>query len=363
MLTGKFQANRWLLAHVRPLALAKEVEEVIVISDQPLIPLEKVRYLPPPALFQKFFGATLSRYLWFIYSSVRLRPQMVGGFHLLMNGLIALVVARVVRAKSIYFCVGGKTEVIGGGARGENRLFGMMGSDQPQIEQSLLWLIAHFDMVITMGSGARDYFKTHGISNRVEILPGGIDPSEFIITPNESRTYDIVGVFRLVPVKRPDVFINVIAQVAQRYPGLRATIIGDGRMMSDLRKQTREKGLDRRLEFVGHQEDIPVWLSKSKTFLLTSDSEGVALSVMEALAAGTPVVASDVGDLADVVVNGDNGFLTPRRQVQGYAEKLSLLLGDPSLRATFAQRAVTSAAAFSIEATTCRWNEMLHSIR
>ncbi|NLX13350.1 MAG: glycosyltransferase family 4 protein, partial [Phycisphaerales bacterium] len=177
-----------------------------------------------------------------------------------------------------------------------------------------------------------------------------------------SRTYDIVGVFRLAPVKRPDVFINVIAHVAQRHPELRAAIIGDGRMMSDLCKQTREKGLDGRLEFVGHQEDVPVWLSRSKTFLLTSDSEGVALSVMEALAAGTPVVASDVGDLADVVVNGGNGFLTPRRQVQGYAEKLSLLLDDPSLRALFAQHATISATAFSIEATTCRWHEILHSI-
>lgn len=362
LLTGQFVSDRWLAAHVRPLALSDACERVYVVSARPMLAMDKVEYVCPPGWLIKVLGQAGARTVCLFSAARRLRPDVVGGFHLLCNGLFALLVARSVGAKAWYFCVGGWTEVQGGGARGENRLFGMMVDDDPVVERQLVRAVRQFDLVVTMGTKARDFLRGIGATNSIEVIPGGIDPNEFP-PPPDPRPIDVVGVFRLVPVKRIDVWLRAVAELRKQLPTVRAVAVGDGRLLDELLKLRHELGVDASVEFVGHQNDVPSWLSRSRVFLLTSDSEGVALSVMEALSGGCPVVVSDVGDLRDVTRDGENGYLVPRGDVAAFADRLSRLLSGGDSWQQYSRSALCGAASYSIEATTRRWTGILRGER
>ncbi len=121
LLTGTFHADAWLEAHVRPIADAPACGRVTVVADKPMIPIHKVRYRCPPMWLQSVVGRALSRSILYLLVALTDPPDVCGGFHLLCNGLLALVTASLIEARSLYFSVGGRTEIIGGGAFGENR--------------------------------------------------------------------------------------------------------------------------------------------------------------------------------------------------------------------------------------------------
>jgi glycosyltransferase involved in cell wall biosynthesis len=109
---------------------------------------------------------------------------------------------------------------------------------------------------------------------------------------------------------------------------LSLAIVGDGPLREELERLAAHLGLARNVSFLGRRDDVAEWLERARVFVLASDSEGLALSVMEASMAGLPCVVSDVGDLGDLVVDGRNGWRVPRRDPDALAGRLLDLL-DP----------------------------------
>ena len=144
---------------------------------------------------------------------------------------------------------------------------------------------------------------------------------------------------RLAAIKRVDLFLAAMAYALPHLPGLTAVVVGDGAERPDLEKRARELGLEGRVRFVGHQVDVGPWLARARALVLSSDSEGLPLSVIEAMTAGLPVVVSHVGDLPDLVENGVNGFLVKERTPEAFSEKIVRLLRDEALRARFSEAA------------------------
>jgi glycosyltransferase involved in cell wall biosynthesis len=173
------------------------------------------------------------------------------------------------------------------------------------------------------------------------------------------RAYDLINVCRLARVKRLDVFLRAVAEVVRHRPETRAVLVGDGPLMSELIDLRDNLGLSRVVEFVGQQQDVPQWLTNSRVFLLTSDSEGVSLSVMEALTAGCVVVASDVGDLGDVVHQGENGYLLPRGDISAFAERLLVMLNHRGQLESLSVAARQRARDFSLMAASRQWESVL----
>lgn len=358
LLTGQFLSDGWLCAHAKPIGLSAHCAQLYVVSAKPMLAMENVTYICPPKWLAKLTGQALARYLMFCWSALRQRPEVVGGFHLLCNGLLALLVGKAIRARTVYFCVGGWTEIDGGGARGENRLFGMMRTDDQCVERRLLNAVSRFDLIVTMGTRARDFLRSKSVKTQIEVVPGGIDGNQYARKGNHFE-FDVIGVFRLAPVKRVDIFIRTIAEAAKSLPEIRVAIVGDGRLRAELEALCDQLGITKQVTFVGQQSNVSDWLGKSRLFLLTSDSEGVALSVMEALSAGCPVIVSDVGDLRDVVQHGVNGFLVPRRDVKQYADAILRVLGNEKEYGRLSLAAGESARAFDLNRVATRWDSIL----
>jgi glycosyltransferase involved in cell wall biosynthesis len=290
--------------------------------------------------------------------ALRSRPHVIGGFHLLVNALAASVLARIVRARSLYFCVGGPLELLDGGVWAENRLFGLMETPDAVVERELIRSAATFDAVVTMGRSTVRFFHEHGVQTQFHIVPGAIDPQEFCPSEEPAVT-DLILIGRLAEIKRIDVFLQAVALASTKLPGLTATIVGDGELRASLEQIARTSGLDGRVRFAGPQARVSDWLRGARVFVLTSDSEGLALSMMEAMMTGLPVIVSNVGDLGDLVEDGVNGYLVPRRHAEKFAARIVEVLSNPARRASLSTAARETALQCALAPISCKWNRIL----
>jgi L-malate glycosyltransferase len=358
LLTGTFQSHNWIRAHIGPLAASSGCAGLTMVTASTLPALPKVRALAPPKWLAAIGGETPSRLLTFVAAGLWLRPDVIGGFHLLINGLVAALLARAAGAESWYFAVGGPTELVDGGVRGENPYFARLRVPDAIVERRLLQAVNNVDLVITMGSGAKTFLRTHGVNGRIEIVAGGIDPAAFD-SSQRAPEFDLVLVARLVPIKQIDRYLQVVAAVRRSVPGVRAAIVGDGPLRAELEATAADLGVRDAVTFAGQQSDVAAWLVRSRIFMLTSSSEGLALSLMEAMMCGLPAVVSRVGDLSDLVSEGENGHLVEASSVEAFAAAIVPLLQDPARYAAFSLAARRSARQYTTEATIRRWNQIL----
>ena len=145
-------------------------------------------------------------------------------------------------------------------------------------------------------------------------------------------------VARLVPVKDLGLLLEAVALVARSIPEVRLKIVGDGPERAALERRAAEPDLAGRVDFFG--KVVPAWplLSRFDIYATSSESEGIPISVLEAMAAGLPVVATAVGGLPETVRDGVTGFLVKRRQdrratITAFAGRLAELLTYSGMRA------------------------------
>jgi glycosyltransferase involved in cell wall biosynthesis len=136
---------------------------------------------------------------------------------------------------------------------------------------------------------------------------------------------------RLSDVKRQDLLLNAFAQVRTRIPGAHLVTVGDGPLMPVLRSLASDLGLEESCHLVGYQAEPANYLHLMDVFALTSRSEGMPLVVLEAWAAGVPVVASRVGGLVELISDGKNGLLFGSGDELALSAALEQLLLRPEL--------------------------------
>ena len=362
MLTGRFDSDNWILAFLSALSASKECSRLWMVSTNLVPTMPKVVAIYPPKWLTKVMGVTQARLLTFLWGAIRKRPHVVGGFHIMVNGIAAAIVGRLVGARSIYFCVGGPAEIWDGGIHSADSYFTRMETPDNVVEKRLARVVSKFDTIITMGAGAVSYFRDKGVNTDLCIVPGSIDPRQFC--PAERvPTIDLIMTGRLVPVKRIDVFLYALKSVVNELPDVKAVIVGEGRLRGELQQLAMDMGIDCNVSIVGYQRDLISWLQASRVFILTSDSEGLSLSMTEAMMCGLPVVVSDVGDLKDLVDDGVNGYLVPRRSPEQFAARIIDLLSNSQKLEAFSQAARSSALRYATEAATAKWDNIIKHYR
>lgn len=145
-------------------------------------------------------------------------------------------------------------------------------------------------------------------------------------------------VARLAEVKNHALLLRAWSRVVRAVPDAVLLLVGNGRMEPELRAQARELGIEEAVRFMGFRLDIPDILQALDVFVLSSLSEGLSLTLLEAEAAGLPVVATNVGGNPEVVRDGETGFLVPSGAEEPLARALARLLQDASLRARLGER-------------------------
>jgi D-inositol-3-phosphate glycosyltransferase len=209
----------------------------------------------------------------------------------------------------------------------------------------------------------------HAPADRIAVISPGVDTSLFHPIPrDEAKDYlhtprhdhSVLFVGRIDPVKGIDVWFKAMALVVEENPWLRGhmcvcLIGGDvdedepDEELARLQALKDELGIGDLVTFLGRrsQEALPYYYSSADVVVMPSLYESFGMVALEAMACGTPVVASDVGGLSFVVRNGETGFLVPDRDPVALAECLSSLLRDPELRARLGRRGMEVAREYA----------------
>ncbi|AZT84938.1 glycosyltransferase [Marinobacter sp. NP-4(2019)] len=227
-------------------------------------------------------------------------------------------------------------------------------------------LIKHFankcDGVIVPTYSTEEYLRMIGVKAPVFVQPTGIEYQRFQqVNPDDidqlRQSLDLkdekvlVSVSRLSNEKNIDFMIEAIDSLRQQTDvPFRFLMIGDGHQRDRLQAKIRDLGLEQHATLVGPvpPEDMATWYRLGDAFLFASKSETQGMVILEAMAAGLPVVAVRSSGIEDVVRDGLNGFKTPERQDQWCAQ-VKRLLEDDELRQEMSERALAFASDFSVE--------------
>jgi len=166
----------------------------------------------------------------------------------------------------------------------------------------------------------------------------------------------------LRPQKALEVLIDAHARLLQSAPDAHLVLAGDGDCRSELERHTVKLGLQDRVHFLGTRTDIDSILASVDIGAMSSDFEGMPLFAFECWANDTPLVATAVGGLPELVDNGRTGVLVPRRNPQALAEALAGLLADEPRRERLASAAAARLEDFTIEAITERFATLYETL-
>lgn len=224
------------------------------------------------------------------------------------------------------------------------------------------WLLRHVDAAFAVSEQLKaDLVRELRLpAGRFEVLYNGVDVTRFQRVPPEPHRDTSAGVLvgsvgRLAPVKNYGLLLHAIARLPAA-PSCRLVLIGDGPEGAALRQLAAELGLRDRVEFRGHREDIPQLLRGLDVFVLPSVSEGMSNTLLEAMAAGLPVLASDVGGNKELIEAERSGLLFPSGDASVLAGQLGRLLASADLRARLGAAAqVRARSEFSLEAMLARY--------
>jgi glycosyltransferase involved in cell wall biosynthesis len=153
----------------------------------------------------------------------------------------------------------------------------------------------------------------------------------------------VCSVARLEKSKGHHFLLQALALLQSRAaaPGLRLVLIGGGSEERSLRELARRLGLDHRVDFLGIRHDVSEVIAASDLFVLPSLNEGLSQALLEAMALGTPVVATNVGGTRDVLVPGRTGWRVPPAQPAALANAIQQALARPLAANTYARAAHT----------------------
>jgi len=356
VLTGTFYSKNWIDAHLVPLVTCRSVKHVYIVSNGLNYQLDGLTVVKPSGKLTKWTGATIARLLAFAFCSLTKKPDYIGGFHILFNGSLSILLANILCCRSIYFSVGGITETLVAG-KTENNFFKFLDGKDDFLTSHICKIAANATQVITMGKGAKRFLSNHGVNNdAIHVISGAIDKNIFYPPSSDVlKKYDLVLTARLSKVKQVNLLLEIIASLKDKNFKCNALIIGDGPLFESLKSQAENLNIIELVDFVGHQDDVVSWLHQAKIYILTSRSEGVALSMLEGLKTGLPAIVPNVGDLSDVLVDGFNGHLIENHSIDDFAERIITLLSTPKKLEEYSLNAIESTKKFDLDCVISQW--------
>jgi len=220
----------------------------------------------------------------------------------------------------------------------------LVGNDPNYLETTRYGIVKSDAVTAVSEALRRDTVEQLGVENSIDVVPNFIDPRRY------ERLRDSLGAKRWAqgdervllhisnfrPVKRVLDVVKIFARVRARVPS-RLLMVGDGPDRAKIESYCRDTGLCDSITFIGNLPLVEEILVGADLFLLPSESESFGLAALEALSCKVPVIATEVGGLPEVVVDGENGYLRGVGQVEEMADLAIELLEDEPRRTAFGE--------------------------
>lgn len=181
-------------------------------------------------------------------------------------------------------------------------------------------------------SSLKGYCFNGMVNKKSRVLYNAIDISELkarLDSDSNIYDYDVVYVGRLTYQKNPQRLMHIIKRVVEKYPYLKVAIVGTGELEDESRRLCEELNLSSNLRFLGFQSNPLRILHDAKVMVMTSRWEGTPMVALEAMALGTPIISTPTDGMNELIVNGENGFLTDNDEK--FAECVLTILNDSEI--------------------------------
>lgn len=206
------------------------------------------------------------------------------------------------------------------------------------------------DLIISVNEQHRQMAVALGVerAEKIQTIHNGIDLGPFSAVNREAARRElgfddsvllIGAIGRLAPQKGFLYLIRAFRILFDRFPSAHLVIAGSGPMKDDLEREVREKGLEGRVHFPGFRDDVPLLLAAFDVYAQPSLWEGHSISLIEALAAGKAIVATDIDGNREAIDSGETGLLVPPADPEALARGLELLLSGPAFARELGQQA------------------------
>src|SRR4030042_3795671 len=209
--------------------------------------------------------------------------------------------------------------------------------------------------------------------SKIEVIPNGIDVERF--NPEKNTTdirkefslgeNDIVIGFigRIVPAKGLEYLLNALPYLNEKFKSIKLLIVGEGSLVEELKERAKKNNIFNNILFTGRRRDIPEILASINIFVMPSIAEGFPNALLEAMAMGKPIVATEVGGIPEIVKNGFNGLLVPPRDTVSLSKAIKELISNDQLAAKLGQAASNLVHDnLSIKAIAQKWQSLYLSI-
>lgn len=193
------------------------------------------------------------------------------------------------------------------------------------------------DRLIAVSEAVAAHGKSLG-GEDVRMIPNGVDPDEFV--PRESQGTEVTVLFvgRLVKNKGPHVFIRSCAELTSLEKPIEVRIVGTGPMRPSLEEEVQKLGIEGNVTFCGYVESVADELRNADVFCRPSFSEGMPLTLLEAMSSGLPAVVTPVAGVPEVVSDNTTGYLVPTGEIEPLTDALAELIQDEEKRREMGKR-------------------------
>ncbi len=196
--------------------------------------------------------------------------------------------------------------------------------------------------IFWVSRSAYEGYRYHAkYARKSSVLVNTVDPVALRERAAEDSTeycYDAIFLGRLTYPKHPERLLSVFRRVVELVPTASLAVVGTGELYDDVRALASELGLDENVTFLGFSKNPYKVLASAKVMMMTSRWEGMPMCALEAMAFGVPIVSTPVDGLKDVVVNGENGYLSS--EDEALASEIARIITDPAHRAVLGEGAL-----------------------
>lgn len=230
------------------------------------------------------------------------------------------------------------------------------------------WAYPKADHIVALTSGTAAWLTRHVPGSRVNVIPNAVNwplasVEPIVAPPEKNQRYRLLAVGRLHPVKGFDILIRAFAAIADFFPEWDLVILGEGDSREALQSQIEAVGCSGRISLPGRVGNIGQWYAQSDLYVLSSRTEGLSNTLLEAMASGLAPVAFDCETgPREIVRNGLDGVLVrPAEDDEALAAHLSDMMAHPEQRRAYARRAIDVRDRFSTMRVMALWRQVFEA--
>ncbi len=314
------------------------------IENLMILEKESIRYHMIPSLVRQISPKADLTALWKLIVLLRQEQPYIVHTHTSKAGVLGRLAARITGVPKIVHTPHGHV------------FYGHFGSISSwiflQIERALAWITDEL-IALTSAEKTEHLERAIGYADRFAVIPSGIDIDRFkqartagkvmpdwFNCPADATVIGSVG--WLTEIKGHRFLVDAVAQLKPEHPHLHLVVLGSGDQHEELLRQASKAGISQTVHLVGRRDDVEIALAGMDCFVLPSLNEGMGRALVEAMAAGLPVIAGRVGGVPALIEDEKNGLLVPAGDSLALAAALRRILSDPIWARSLGQNAMQS---------------------